>query len=84
MKTTIEFDPALFRRLKVEAARQGRTIRELVDEGVRHVIARPGAAAAAAHEQPEWFGTLSSYAANAGGRHGLAAIRRSVARTRST
>jgi hypothetical protein len=84
MKATIDFDERLYRRLKVEAARQGRTIRDLVDEGVRRVLglpvdpeAEPQAAA------DDWFGSLSKYAANAGGEHDLAAIRRSIARGRS-
>lgn len=34
MKATIDFDGQLYRRLKVEAARRGRTVRELVAEGV--------------------------------------------------
>lgn len=38
MKATIDFDDALYRRLKIEAARRGRTIRELVADGVRHVL----------------------------------------------
>ena len=38
MKATIDFDDALYRRLKVEAARRGRTVRELVAEGVRYVL----------------------------------------------
>ena len=41
MKATIEFDEALYRRLKVEAAKRGRTVRELVAEGVRHVLDSP-------------------------------------------
>ena len=38
MKATIDFDDALYRRLKIEAARCGRTVRELVAEGVRQVL----------------------------------------------
>lgn len=37
MKATIDFDDARYRRLKIEAARRGRTVRELVAEGVRVV-----------------------------------------------
>lgn len=38
MKATIDFDDQLYRRLKIEVARRGRTVRELVAEGVRYVL----------------------------------------------
>ena len=41
MKTTIEFDDDLYRQLKVTAARRGRKVRELVEEGVRMVLQSP-------------------------------------------
>ncbi|GJG86284.1 hypothetical protein tb265_14650 [Gemmatimonadetes bacterium T265] len=41
MKATIDFDDALYRRLKIEAARRGRTIRDLVADGVRQVLNAP-------------------------------------------
>ncbi len=41
MKATIDFDDALYRRLKIEAARRGRTIRDLVADGVRQVLDTP-------------------------------------------
>ena len=83
MKATIEFDDALYRRLKVEAARRGRTVRDLVADGVRHVLglAQPSDARA---ESAAWFGSLRDYAANARGGHGLAAMRRSIARGRES
>ena len=84
MKATIDFDERLYRRLKVEAARSGRTIRELVDEGVRRVLGLP---VGDEGEQPEgaddWFASLSGYATNARGDHDLASMRRSIARGRS-
>jgi hypothetical protein len=83
MKATIDFDAALYRRLKMEAARRGRTIRELVDEGVRYVIARPaGVAAGPDAPADDWFGALRAHAGQAGGHHDLAAMRRSVAKAR--
>ena len=84
MKATIEFEDALYRRLKVEAARRGRTIREMVEEGVRLVLGLPPRPddAAATGEAPPWFGSLHRYAANAEGEHGLAAMRRSIAAAR--
>ena len=83
MKATIEFDDALYRRLKVEAARRGRTIRDLVADGVRRVLGLPQPNDARP-EPAEWFGSLRDYAANAGGLgvHDLAAIRESIARGR--
>lgn len=81
MKATIEFDDQLYRRLKVEAARRGRTIRDLVDEGVRTVLGIGGVPSQRtdAVAAPEWFGRLNAYAANASGRHDLGAMRKSVA-----
>jgi hypothetical protein len=81
MKATIDFDESLYRHLKVEAARRGRTVRELVAEGVRYVLglAEPPDEAGA---REEWVGSLRDYAANARGKHDLAAMRRSIARAR--
>ena len=84
MKATMDIDAALYRQLKVEAARRGRTIRDLVAEGVRRVLALPASRRedpGAARPAP-WFGALRRYAGNAGGAHDLAAMRRSVARAR--
>ena len=82
MKATIDFDEALYRRLKVEAARRGRTIRDLVAEGVRQVLGLPAGGEREAGEAPaEWFGSLHEYAGNARG-HDLGSIRRSIARGR--
>ncbi|HET7039558.1 MAG TPA: hypothetical protein VFH97_06705 [Gemmatimonadales bacterium] len=81
MKATIDFDEALYRRLKIEAARRGRTVRELVAEGVRWVLGMPPAGAGAGTAETPWFGSLKRYAANAA-EHDLAAMRRSVARAR--
>ncbi len=84
MKATIDFEETLYRRLKVEAARRGGTIRELVQEGVRYVLDLPPAAAP---DQPPpdraWFASLREYAPNAGGAHGLPAMRRSIGKKRS-
>ena len=86
MKATIDFDEALYRRLKIEAARRGRTIRELIAEGVRHVLDTPLGADAksgtAVHEwQPGWFGSLGKYGADVS-EHDMPAIHMSVARAR--
>ncbi len=88
MKATIEFDDALYRRLKVEAARRGRTVRELVAEGVRHVLDSPPSPADAdadntAAWQPAWFGSLGTYAA-AVDDHSMSAVNRSIARARAS
>ena len=81
VKATIDIDDALYRRLKVEAARRGRTVRDLVADGVRRVldtpeVDRPEPPGGA---PPPWFGALRAHADNAGGAHGLADIRRSIA-----
>jgi plasmid stability protein len=81
MKATIDLDDALYRRLKIEAARRGRTVRDLVAEGIRAVVDAPPRAVDEAPRPAEWFGALAAY----GGRaetHDLAAIRASVARAR--
>ena len=83
MKATIDFDERLYRRLKIEAARRGRTIRELVDEGVRRVLGLPVPGAEdGVVEAPEWFGSLREYGENASGGHELSSIRRSIAEKR--
>lgn len=87
MKATIDFDDALYRRLKIEAARRGRTVRDLVTEGVRHVLDTPphdapvDAAPTQDADDPPWFGALREYARNATD-HSLEAMRASVARGR--
>lgn len=83
MKATIDFEESLYRRLKIEAARRGGTIRELVQEGVRYILDLPSTPAP---DQPKaeraWFASLREYAANADGAHDLPAIRRSIASKR--
>lgn len=89
MKATIEFDDALYRQLKAEAALRGRTVKDLVAEAVQHVLAAPAVPPLAAPKpvaaspEPRWFGMLRGYARNAAGRHDLASIRRSIARGRA-
>jgi len=87
MKATIDFDDQLYRRLKIEAARRGRTVRELVAEGVRYVLdgepdtpQAPPASDAAAW-RPAWFGMLRPWAALAA-THDMDAVRESIARGR--
>jgi len=82
MKATIDFDDALYRRLKVEAARRGRTIRELVADGVRHVLGLPQPAGEPDGRADDWFASLRPYARHARGKHDLAAMRDSIARGR--
>ncbi len=41
MKTTIEVPDELYRRAKAEAALQGRKVKDLVEEGLRHVLESP-------------------------------------------
>lgn len=82
MKATIEFDDVLYRRLKVEAARRGRTIKDLVDEGVRRVL-NNRLEVPPTEEPAEWFGALRAYAVNAGGKHDMDSARASVAKGRT-
>ena len=41
MKTTLNIDDQVMRRLREEAARQGRTMSELVEAGPRRVLEQP-------------------------------------------
>ena len=89
MKATIDFDEQLYRRLKVEAARRGRTVRELVADGVRHVLDTPersgpdaGSAASASAWRPAWFGALERQA-RAVDDHSMTAVRASIAQGRA-
>ena len=41
MKTTLEIDDGIMRRLKAEAARQGKTMSELVESALRRLLERP-------------------------------------------
>lgn len=86
MKATIDFDDALYRRLKVVAAQRGRTVRELVAEGVRYVLntpLEPAATPATASDRPGWFRSLHRYAKHAKGDHSITAVRKSIARGRA-
>jgi plasmid stability protein len=38
MKTTLNIDDSVMQRLREEAARRGRTMSELVEAGLRHVL----------------------------------------------
>lgn len=83
MKATIDFNETLYRRLKIEAARRGRTIRDLVEEGVRTVLGMPEPTSRRPDvADADWYASLREYADNAGGKHDLAAMRRSVAEKR--
>jgi hypothetical protein len=84
MKATIVFEDALYRRLKVAAAQRGRTVKDLVAEGVRNVLREPQAmpVAASSTAPPAWFGSLRGYGKVAAGKHDLASMRASVARGR--
>ncbi|HVS15698.1 MAG TPA: ribbon-helix-helix protein, CopG family [Thermoanaerobaculia bacterium] len=55
MKTTLNIDDSVMQRLREEAARQGRTMSELVEAGLRRILAhRPAAAETPLPELPRW------------------------------
>lgn len=55
MKTTLNIDDSVMQRLREEAARQGRTMSELVEAGLRHVLAtRAPRAKASLPPLPRW------------------------------
>jgi hypothetical protein len=41
MKTTLNIDPTVMQRLREEAARRGTTMSELVEAGLRRILAEP-------------------------------------------
>ncbi len=88
MKATIDFDDALYRRLKIEAARRGRTVRDLVADGVRLVLDAPATTGAGTVTEspdawrPPWFGALARYG-RAVDEHAMSAVRESIALGRS-
>jgi hypothetical protein len=41
MKTTVELPDDLYRQVKAEAALRGRKFRDMVEEGLRHVLTTP-------------------------------------------
>ncbi len=84
MKATIDFDPNLYRRLKAEAALRGRTVRELVAEGVQLVLATPMTRVSEPDDDRAYFGVLKPYAAGAVGVHDMESIRESIARGRAS
>lgn len=80
MKIALDFDEDLYRRLKVEAARRGVSIRDLVIQVVRQILGpAPGTEADPA---PDWAGSLRKFSPNAGGQYDLPAVRESIARGR--
>jgi len=44
MKTTVELPDAIYRQAKAEAALRGRKLKDLIEEGLRLVLAAPPAA----------------------------------------
>lgn len=85
MKATFDFDDVLYRRLKVEAARRGQTIRELVALGVRYIVDAPERSEtnADATADTAWYSASRHYAPNANGAHDLESMRASVANART-
>ena len=55
MKTTLVIDDQVMRRLKTEAARQGRTISEMVEAALR-LLLRAGAEPPRLSRLPSWDG----------------------------
>jgi plasmid stability protein len=54
MKTTLNIDDTVMQRLREEAARQGRTMSELVEAGLRRVLADAPRATSPLPELPRW------------------------------
>jgi plasmid stability protein len=56
MKTTLEIDPGVMRRLKQRAAEEGRTMSELVETALRALLARDEKKAKELPPLPVWDG----------------------------
>ena len=55
MKTTLNIDDSVMQRLREEAARQGKTMSELVEAGLRRVLEEPALETHQVREPlPEW------------------------------
>jgi Arc/MetJ-type ribon-helix-helix transcriptional regulator len=54
MKTTLNIDDSVMRRLREEAARRGRSMSELVEAGIRLVLAERPEGEAELPELPVW------------------------------
>jgi plasmid stability protein len=54
MKTTLNIDDTVMQRLREEAARQGRTMSEMVEAGLRRVLSESPRTAEALPELPRW------------------------------
>ena len=55
MKTTLNIDDSVMKRLREEAARQGRTMSELVEAGLRRILSEsPPATDAPLPDLPRW------------------------------
>lgn len=56
MKTTLNIDDTVMQRLREEAARQGRTMSELVEAGLRRILSETPVSPADLPELPRWAG----------------------------
>ena len=87
VKATIDIPDELYRKVKAKSALEGRPVRQVVVELFRGWLGEPAPAAekkqAADGQRPAWFAGLRGYAANAGGRHDMASVRRSIATGRA-
>jgi hypothetical protein len=83
MRTTVDLNDALYRALKAKAAREGRTVRELLTDAVE-LLLQPERPVSWTLREPSprpYFGALAEYADKVGA-HDPADIRASVARAR--
>ena len=79
MKVTIDLDPAVYRAIKVEAARSDRTVREVVDEALEAWLE----AAETREDQESAEAALAEYRRD-GGHAAEAFFRTLAAETRAT
>lgn len=89
MKATIDIPDELYRKVKAKSALEGRPVRDVTVQLFRKWIDDRGAESRGERgrggyeSKPPWFGALREYAKNARGRHGMAAIRKSIGRGRA-
>jgi len=49
LRTTVDLSDELYRQVKAEAALRGRKFKDLVEEGLRHVLGTPGPETSTSH-----------------------------------
>jgi hypothetical protein len=84
MRTTLDLDDTLYRRLKAAAALRGESVRVLVTRAIERELDGPPAMYGAVREPSPrpWIGAASEYAKKIPGPNDIDSVRRSIAAAR--